>query len=251
MRKPPRAVVGVLLAALAGTGGLIGAAAIANSAGQPAGEPGLTAPPDPSAAATVTAPARVPDLRLAGAIFPENPARLEAFRSTSGFTPAGIREFSEFALFSLGESFEGLSWSKIDRVSQTAVVPGVEDPIRPNYVNFIYGTCEPLSETGCSPPLTVQVWPACERTLADYRLGPDDNTPLPHEAKTIRGVPAADFGDRLELYTGDVTVVIFGLSDVALRAAEELKPANELASTMKDGGLPDPVAGATDGKLSC
>ena len=224
--KPPRAVVGVLLAALAGTGGLIGAAAIANSAGQPAG----ARPNGPARSVcrgdgyrTCTcsgSPSRWSHLS-------RESCAAQAFRSTSGFTPAGIREFSEFALFSLGESFEGLSWSKIDRVSQTAVVPGVEDPIRPNYVNFIYGTCEPLSETGCSPPLRCK-----SGRRANARSPTTASVRLQHAATTrgedhSRCTSCGFRGPARTPYTGDVTVVIFGLSDVALRAAEELKPANE------------------------
>jgi hypothetical protein len=97
----------------------------------------------------------------------------------------------------------------------------------------------------------VQVWPACVRSPADYRLTPAAE-PLPHEAVIVRGVPAAFFenGLRLELYTGKATVVIFGLERAQIqRAAAALRGANALASSAPI--LPPPARGALEGTLTC
>ena len=81
--------------------------------------------------------------------------------------------------------------------------------MRANFVNFIYGRCDPGPD-GCAPPLETQIWPACDRHLSSYSLTPSGD-PLPHENLFVRGVPAAFFVEpRLELYSGAVTIVLFG-----------------------------------------
>jgi hypothetical protein len=85
-----------------------------------------------------------------------------------------------------------------DDLPLTAVIRRFDDspdapPVRENYVDFIYGTCD-TSAGGCAPPLSVQVWAACERNPMAYR---------PDEAEgsfDVRGVPAYFFegGRRLE-----------------------------------------------------
>ncbi|MGH3031467.1 MAG: hypothetical protein ACRDNE_12045 [Gaiellaceae bacterium] len=118
-------------------------------------------------------------------------------------------------------------------------------------MTFIYGDCEAESDAGCAPPLQVQVWRACERNLPSYSRTPAGD-PLPHEKVRVRGVPAAFFegGGRLELYTGDVSVVLFGEGrDQLLRAAGALRGANvEIASEVD---LPPPADGALEGRLRC
>nr|MBA2451671.1 hypothetical protein [Chloroflexia bacterium] len=73
-----------------------------------------------------------------------------------------------------------------------------------------------------------------------------------HEATTLRGVPAAFFdnGGRLELYTGRVTIVIFGTDREQIqRAADSLVEANFNDGTT--GNLPAPAVGAIEGRLTC
>jgi hypothetical protein len=68
----------------------------------------------------------------------------------------------------------------------------------------------------------------------------------------VRGVPAAFFeeGLRLGLYTGEVTVVVFGLERARIeRAAAALRAATPLASSARN--LPPPAAGAMTGSLRC
>ena len=166
----------------------------------------------------------------------------------STFARADAHAFSAFPLYWLGSSFNRLPLTAITRRNDAAIAG---QDVRADYVGFVYGDCVATDETGCPPPLEVQVWPACERALADYALTPAGD-PVPHHMTRVRGVPAASFerGLRLELYTGEVTVVIFGLArQPVLRAATALRAANALASDRAT--LPQPVPGAMRGHLRC
>jgi hypothetical protein len=117
-----------------------------------------------------------------------------------------------------------------------------------NDIDFIYGTCTPTSETGCAPPIEVQVWPACVRNLSMYGSPGAPAT----ESTTVRGAPAAflENGERLEIQTGTVTIVIFASSrDEALRIASALRGLN--AAVAAGRPLPAPANGALAGTLSC
>ena len=181
------------------------------------------------------------------------------FRSdVSDFTPKTVRDFPGFPLYSLGTQFEDLPLTAIVRVFHKPLVKaragfGVPDN-RTNHMNFIYGTCTGGSEGGCAPPLTIQIWPACDNTLADFYYNtPDGGPSRPYELVTVRGVPAARFSDMLQLYSGTVTIVIFGdTAALRARAAEGLTSANVLAgNTLPGAPLPPPVSGAMKGKLKC
>jgi len=107
----------------------------------------------------------------------------------------------------------------------------------------------------------VQTWPACERSLADYELAPGE--PYPHEKLgQLDGVPAYlfDDGTRLELYTGDATIVVFAsdpqLIDEAVTQLQREPGSQPPGEPAADPGsatapLPDPVPGAMAGDLSC
>jgi hypothetical protein len=177
----------------------------------------------------------------------------------SDFTPQTVRDFAGFPLYSLGTQFEDLPLTAIVRVDQKSTLKarggfGIPDN-RPNHVTFIYGTCG----GGCVPPLQVQIWPACDRTLQDYyysdnvRGARGDVPSRPYKLVTVRGVPAAQFSDMLEIYSGTVTIVIFGeTARQQQRAAESLVPANILAGSVSARDrLPPPVPGAMKGKLKC
>jgi len=177
---------------------------------------------------------------------PVDPPGLD--RAHSDLPPAAARAFGAFPLYSLGDSFESLPLQAITR-RDDAPAPG--EHVRADYVGFIYGDCVASDENGCPPPIEVQVWPACERSFADYSLTPAGDQ-LPYEPAIVRGVPAAWFEDglRLELYSGDVTIVIFGLDRPQIgRAASALRGLNAAASRARM--LPPPVAGATAGTLAC
>jgi hypothetical protein len=162
----------------------------------------------------------------------------------------GAAAFPDFALYSAGQSFEGLPLTGMTRRLEARVAP---DPARANFVGFRYGDCTPTSDAGCPAPLEIQVWPACERNLSTYTLTPLGD-PLPHEDASVRGVPAAFFedGQRLEVYTGSVSVVLFGQGKAQLlRAADALHAVNPQGGVRTGERLPAPAAGALEGKLSC
>jgi hypothetical protein len=113
------------------------------------------------------------------------------------------RAFEEFPLVYAGERVDGLPLVAIVRRDDTA-----------DYVSFVYGDCRPSSpEGGCAPPAEVQVWPAARRSLGAYHTSRGGTAPAP-ELTRIRGSPAAffDAGTRLELYTAQLTVVLFARS---------------------------------------
>jgi hypothetical protein len=177
------------------------------------------------------------------------------FRSDlSDFTPEAVQAFEGFPLYYLGTRFEDLPLTAIVRIDQKPTLKarggfGIPDN-RPNHVTFIYGTCG----GGCVPPLQVQVWPACDRTLQDYYYNvPGGGPSRPYELVTLRSVPAARFSGKLEIYSGTVTIVIFGESAAQQeRGAENLVSANILAGNVSAGDpLPPPVPGAMKGKLRC
>jgi hypothetical protein len=177
----------------------------------------------------------------------EDAAPLDA--DHSDLTIQGAAAFPDFPLYAVGQSFEGHPLTGMTRRLEARVAP---DPVRANFVGFRYGDCTPTSDAGCPAPLEIQVWPACERNLSSYSLTPE-GAPLPHELMQVRGVPAALFegGQRLELYTGSVSVVMFGSGkEQLLRAAAALESVNG-ARVPPGAVLPAPAAGATKGRLRC
>ena len=164
------------------------------------------------------------------------------------------REPANFRLYSLGPHYEDLPLTTIIRRCDNPSADG-----RANYVSYIYGDCDPgplpgeeYADGGCAPPLEIQVWPACERAFGDY-----DVIPSPDRAER-RGVPSAALADRVELYSADSTVVIFGASPKeaeqaagAVKAAPQAASALDAAESAEEITLPSPVAGAVEGKLRC
>lgn len=172
----------------------------------------------------------------------------------------GADEPANFPVYSLGHKVDGHEVTSVDR-SCEELQP--EAPARDNSVTYVYGICPELLDgtaDECAPPLAIQTWPACERSLADYEVLP--GVPYPHEKLgTIEGVPAYSFdgGTRVELYTGSATIVIFSpdpaLIDQAVKAIQA-EPATEppgepKATDAASADLPPPEPGATAGKLSC
>jgi hypothetical protein len=175
-----------------------------------------------------------------------------------------LAEPPNFTAYSLGLEFQGLPVTAVIRRCD-AKYPDPQENIRANYVSYIYGDCKVTADVdGCAPPLEVQTWPACERSLADYDDGPG-GVFSPNELGEARGVPAETFdGDsRVELYTGMSTVVIFGTGKQqalavidALRAEPTDAPpeapvADAKAPTPTGADLPSPAPEALEGKLSC
>jgi hypothetical protein len=187
---------------------------------------------------------------------PDEPSR-DRLPCTSGAEPAN------FTVYSLGPSLGELP---LTAVLRTCARPYPGEWVRSNSVSFIYGSCtvEPDPETGyvdggCAPPVEIQTWPACERTLAD--LGQEGPEPGERSDLTeLRGVPAARDDGRIELYTGDATIVIHANGPAlskravsALQAEPADVPPFDAATTITTAGddLPPPARGTLRGELSC
>lgn len=178
-------------------------------------------------------------------------------------------EVPNFDTYTLGaEILEHRLTATIRRCDAPAPPPALrgivpDDAARANFVSYIYGDCTPSTnfadESSCAPPVEVQVWPACERSLADY----SGHSPISGKSiGQIRGVPAWSFegGNRVELYAGSATIVVFANSPAeVLGAVDELQrqpsqrplgAASENAQ-QQDAQLPEPAAGALNGSLSC
>ena len=94
-----------------------------------------------------------------------------------------------------------------------------------------YGTCAPEGlEGGCTDPLEIQSWPECDRNFSSYvRAKPPSDLP-PRTSYRLSGshkIPTAAFEygitTRIEMYTGQTTIVIFsGGPSLALNAAHAL-----------------------------
>lgn len=169
---------------------------------------------------------------------------------------------TNFEAFSAGGSPLGLPLTATLRRCDIATEEGEPGA---NYVSYIYGTCEfrnaENGDGGCAPPLEVQTWPACRRSVANYTY---EGKPYPHEPlPDERGAEVAGFeeGGRLEVYSGSSTVVVFANDPaVAQKVLSLLRPqapdsrpatrASELETEVPQGLVaPDP--GATEGKLAC
>jgi hypothetical protein len=154
----------------------------------------------------------------------------------STFSVAQARAFRDFPVYSAGDSVDGYP-----------LVAVLRNPAA-NYVSFIYGDCVASGERGCAPPAEVQVWPACVRNIALYdpQLGPE------FERREVRGAPAFVFeqGHRLEVQTGESTVVVFGKSpELVGHVAAQLRGVNLPVQAAER--LPAPAQGALEGKLAC
>lgn len=168
---------------------------------------------------------------------------------------------ANFPTYSLGSSFETMPITAINRVCE---VPSPHELPRPNFVEFVYGTCTPDPDFGvCQPPVVVQSWPACERNLSSYAQSGIEEFQLDYVVTTLRGVPGALFDHALrgEVYTADATIVVFGEDpDQTMRAVNALRqePANAPPGALAEinrldlaSKLPPPLPGALKGRLPC
>lgn len=156
-----------------------------------------------------------------------------------------------FATYWLGTSFEALPLTS----RSYSCSAGGGEPTRMNEMSYVYGDCQPdprQDEPSCSPPLEVQTFPACDRNLSLYGLG--GGLSIGAHRLRLRGVPAISVVEdsRLELFTGDVTVVIFADSRAqARRAAAVLERAPADRAVASAETLPPPVPGHLTGRLDC
>jgi hypothetical protein len=126
-----------------------------------------------------------------------------------------------FTAYSLGSSFEGLPRSGMFRFCFTPPrIKGVKVLTRPRPTvawgsEADYGTCTPEGADGCDIPLEIQSWPECNRNFSSYGVASPKALP-PATSHSLSGsykIPTAQLEhglmNRLEMYTGQTTIVIF------------------------------------------
>lgn len=151
------------------------------------------------------------------------------------------RHLPAFTPYNLGSKFDGLPLTSVEH---SCFAPGPKALHRlgePASVAWTYeatyGTCTPEagSEGTCDSPMELQSSPECDRNFSSYGVVEPAGALSPRESFFLSGshkIPTAAleygrFGARLEMYTGQTTVVIFtaGIPDpprLARRAAHAL-----------------------------
>lgn len=173
----------------------------------------------------------------------------------------GARQPANFEVFSAGPSVGGVPLSGFKRRCGGAT-PADEPPA--NFTNYIYGDCESAgSDTGCAPPLEVQTWPACQRSLGDYSF---EGKPMPYRRLASHdGAEVVEiefmFEPRIEVYTKSSTIVIFSEDPALAREAAAQLTSQEIgeppatqAGELEGApgeGLAPPAENATEGELPC
>ena len=180
-------------------------------------------------------------------------------RSSAGAEPCTpADEPTNFARFSLGESLGDLP---LEAVRRRCVPASSKTLVSENFVSYLYGECDASKDEGiCAPPVEIQTWPACERSLSSYEEMP--GVEMPHSPISSLGkakIVKFDDGLRAEVYTDDSTVVIFGMSTGQVdQALDELQvedpnsPTTEiLKSDVASQSLEAPDRGSMQGESSC
>lgn len=117
------------------------------------------------------------------------------------------------------------------------------------YWSFIYGDCTPPpSEGGCAPPLEVQVWSACVRSVSPIKV-------RKHHLYEFRGAIATGGGrgryevSPMEIFTGRTTIIVFGNETPLIKtAARELREVHQVQAASR---LLPPAQGSLEEKLPC
>jgi hypothetical protein len=102
----------------------------------------------------------------------------------------------------VGPSFEDLPLTSISRT--------------PGFTTFVYGSCKARGDSGCAPPLEIQVASICDRNALLLDVGPGR---IFTEGETT----VVGYGDRLELDTGTSHVTVFATAARARRVIEGLR----------------------------
>ncbi len=162
--------------------------------------------------------------------------------------------FGAFPLYWVGKGFGGLPLTSFFRFRQPSsmgqLAAGQHNGT--NVAGVAYGSCDAEPDSGCAPPLEIQVATACTRNYSLFAANPPGTGP-PIVHTRVRGVPAIWVAGHLELYTGTVTIEIDGARALVLRAAAALRPANARARRIgrTDGRLPPPAPGHLEGTVPC
>jgi hypothetical protein len=172
-----------------------------------------------------------------------------------------VDEPTNFDRFSVGRSFQA---HPVRYTVRQCKGGATAHRIRTNDVVSVYGTCTSRGDSGCIPPLSVETWPACQRSLADYEAW--TGRPYPHSRPVSwsHGAVSVSFdgGTRVEVYTGRSTIVFFGNDPQLVASAlgslrreprgdRVSNPVTSATGAVGIDALPAPVPGALTGRLSC
>jgi hypothetical protein len=146
------------------------------------------------------------------------------------------QEFKRFRLYYLGESFQGLPLTHVDR----------EKAFGHPVWYFIYGDCQPPPddpEQGCAFPLQVVNHTVCDRFPAVFYQRPK---PFPFRgAKAARPSTAGSF----DVYTGRTAAAVH--SDDGRHLAQPAAALRRVGAQSVPPSLREPPEGSMRGKLRC
>ncbi len=150
------------------------------------------------------------------------------------------RDFQDFPLYWLGETFGTLPLTRVTRSEQPTPYGG-PGPFGSQWTfvprwGFLYGTCDVSQEEGCSPPVEVQISPLC--APAPFWLGLKDD-----ELPEFRGARAfwRDYAGDGFIWTGNVVIHVFARRDLIIEVANALTPLGNVAVPQAGPQLPPPA----------
>jgi hypothetical protein len=161
-----------------------------------------------------------------------------------------------FTNYYLGQSFESFPLSNTIFFCARPYDGSTGPPGRDHAIDFVYGICGLPGHGGhCIPQVDVKNEPACDDNYFLFRFGQPENRSL-RTLTTLRGAPAVVIGGsdpRINIYTGDVTITLYGQDANQLqRAVNSLQPGPQSAGGATGSAtLPPPVPGAMNGRLRC
>ncbi|MGP0103756.1 MAG: hypothetical protein ACLPUT_19315 [Solirubrobacteraceae bacterium] len=150
------------------------------------------------------------------------------------------RHLPAFTAYNLGSKFDGLPLTSVERSCFAPPPRALHRLGEPGSVAWssdaAYGTCTPEGSEGtCDSPLELQSYPECDRNFSSYGVVEPAGALSPRKSFLLGGsykIPTVAFeygrfGARLEMYTGQTTVVIFSYGNpdppsLARRAAHAL-----------------------------
>jgi len=140
------------------------------------------------------------------------------------------RDFKEWPLYWLGESYDSLPLTGIDFAIPERGFPTMRT------VYFIYGTCKPPpGGEGCAPPLSIAIEPLTftpPERIASTKRG---------DLFDFRGAKALWIDGDLRIWTGDSMVAIFGYPQERIeKAARDIMPLGNVGVALSDSKLPPP-----------
>lgn len=153
-----------------------------------------------------------------------------------------VRRFERFNVLWLGEEFQGLALKRVVRVGAPSIV------VPEDSITFFYGDCKVVGAGGaeggvCNYPLQVKVHPICYRRPEVVA----DEARQSVVTKVRGNADAQSGGGDLRIWTGDVTVKIYGdTGELEWAAADALVSANGMGARTAAEALPEPELGCED-----